>query len=337
VKEDNGGQHEKWYRTFLVDDAACEEDNSMFQAFDDTGGELGFKTVAASQMVFSVAPADVTNSNMVPNSNVSFRIEHSCIFPDGSSGVLYLHNTEERKQRRKDKEGTGVIIARSFRLVFSSVRSAQDIFKLMRLAHSEVYAINLAAALRRPCDLYSCSVRDPKVPIRAESINDTVRVLLKLFAMQIKGSHEFDEKTDWIKKANGMLPAAFSALFTGEADGFSQRICRDMKLLDCLFNMGTAPYMRAAVGPGPANPWTPQGASGTSADDMLGPKGIQKMIHTGLQLCSNHNYESQEYFGRRTSGGIPWMTTILEQLEDPLGSAVTLSRLLSSNADMMRR
>jgi hypothetical protein len=328
VKEDIGGQQERWFRTFLVDDASREEDLTE----NDAG--LGFKTVALESMIFTVSAADVTSSNYVPDSNVSLRLEHACTFSDGTAGTLYLHNSEDRKPQLLNKVGAGAVIARSFRLVFSTVRSAQDIFKLMSLAPQECYFINLAAALRRPCDLYAFSVKDPSVKIKPEFMTETVRVLLKLFAMQIKGSHEFSESTDWIKKANSMLPAGFSALFTGEPDVFVQRICRDMKLMDALFVMGTAAYSRA--GPD-ANPWGPEGINGATAEEMLGPKGIQKLVHVGLQLACSGNSESQAYFGRRKSGGILWMTTILEQLEDPLGSAVTLSKLLSSNAEMMRR
>jgi hypothetical protein len=34
---------------------------------------------------------------------------------------------------------------------------------------------------------------------------------------------------------------------------------------------------------------------------------------------------------------VPWMDSILAQLDDPLGSAVTLSKLMSANAGLMHR
>ena len=43
--------------------------------------------------------------------------------------------------------------------------------------------------------------------------------------------------------------------------------------------------------------------------------------------------------GKRTRGTEPytWITTLLDQLEDPLGAAITLSKLLSANEELLMK
>jgi hypothetical protein len=160
---------------------------------------------------------------------------------------------------------------------------------------------------------------------------------LSIIDLQHKGTSKHED-TDWIKLANSMMPAAFSALFDGDPDPFVQRICRDMKLMDVVFSMGCAAYHRTY----PESPWI--------HSIMDGPKGIQKLIHVALQRMCYKSQDNQLYFGKRTarargsSGGKSslgvreslWIETILEQLEDPLGPAVTLSKLLSANKELLR-
>lgn len=175
---------------------------------------------------------------------------------------------------------------------------------------------------------------------------------------------------DWIRLANRMLPAAFAKRFAGEPDVFMQRTCRDVKLLDAIFAAGCAPYART----NPHNPWSakkaPSAATGAVVgraalgafkqgenndievaiqEISVGPRAVQKFVHVALQRLCDGNRESQEYFGRRSEPlrildrnmnrtlPNPWMSIILQQLEDPLGSAVTLSKLLSSNESLMTK
>ena len=68
-----------------------------------------------------------------------------------------------------------------------------------------------------------------------------------------------------------------------------------------------------------------------------------KFVHVAIQRNVERNAESQEYFGKRsiihgpTGRRLSWMAVILEQLEDALGAAVTLSKLLAANEGLMRR
>jgi hypothetical protein len=390
IKVEDGGQHECWYRTFLVDDSSREEDEineeKLMNIFDDQGRNLGFKTIEYKSMIFTVTAADVTNSNFVPDSNVSLRLEHPYKDPKtGLNSLLYLHNSEERKSMKlnklnnydddddnnenSSKKKKGTIIVKSYKLVFSTVRSAQDIFKLMALSKNETYSINYIKSLKIFCDLYCYNIKNYYLQIKSEFMYEIVTILLKIFGLQIKGDHDFNKpssskgkgtktKIDWISKANATLPAAFSAMFTGgENDYFIQRLCKDMKLLDSIFDMGRAAYQRASgamaslhsndaivtksTNLSASNPWNLQGIKLSSYDDMLLVKGVQKLIHVALQMFCSNNINTQEYFGKRKSydnqQGKLWMQTILEQLEDPLGSAVTLSKLLSSNHNMMLR
>lgn len=69
----------------------------------------------------------------MPGQDVAVRLEHR--FHREGTGELtavYLHNTETEKPLRASREGSSRgVITNSFQLVFSTVKSAQDIFKAM--------------------------------------------------------------------------------------------------------------------------------------------------------------------------------------------------------------
>ena len=345
LKEDSGVQLEVWFSCFLVDDEIMEEDELgggegstlTTMTHDLAGNELGFKTIAPERMLFQASSADADMGTKIPNMDVNLRLSH--VLHDGvGKTVLYLHNSEERKPHKSGSTEKMSVIARSFRLVFSTVRSAQDIFKVMRVKPEEAVAIANVAALMMPTALYTVALSDPRRPVKAESVTDMVALMLKLLNMTVKGDFEWPPGEDWMVKANSLLPAAFAALFAGEPDTFMQRIFRDIKVMDSVFGMCTAAYVRAS----PANPWA---ASRPDAADMLGPKAVQKFIHVALQRMCDGNSDNQAYFGKRAytppgtraSPPVPWMDTVLAQLEDPLGSAVTLSKLLSANDYLMQK
>ena len=167
----------------------------------------GFKTVDPSRLEFHVASADVTDGDYIPDNDMNLRLEHHFIDPtDGSKQVIYLHNSEKRKPETtvsvhstaaatataaaaggnsaslRGGGGGGSVIARSFRLVFSSVRSAQDIFKLMRVGKPEQATIGLVKALRRSCNLYSFALKNPRV---AAASDDDVKRLVKAILLAI--------------------------------------------------------------------------------------------------------------------------------------------------------
>ena len=269
---------------------------------------------------------------------MSLRLEHSI----RGGGTLYLHNTEKRKPPTtvavaaagggENSGGSehGSVIANSFALVFSSLRSAQDIFKLMRVAPREEALLRQVQSLAPPIALYSTWVADPSQPLSADFMEETVRVMLQLVDLLVKGEMDFPAKEDWIKRANGMLPAAFSSLFSGDPNPSAQRLCRELKLLDAVFDAGAAPYVRclstAATGKSESkgkkegggkggggisksNPWGEDLPRGTTPASMLGPKGLQKFVHVALQRMTHGDAESQAYFGKRRShfDGRLWM------------------------------
>ncbi len=159
-----------------------------------------------------------------------------------------------------------------------------------------------------------------------------------------------------MKKANATLPAAFAKLFKGEPNGPFQNLCRDLKLMDAVFRVAAMPYAQATIEAEPLSeeeklkvPMPFDGATAGSEVMVGGPKAIQKFAHVMLQCMVNGNAKNQAYFGKRqllntdgdeqTEDGKPhlWMDSILFQLDDPLGGAVTLSALLSSSADLMQK
>lgn len=68
--------------------------------------------------------------------DVSMRIEHHCWDPvTGTDQILYLHNAEVKKPASNKPHlvvrNQSAVIIRNLKVVFSTVRSAQDIFKAM--------------------------------------------------------------------------------------------------------------------------------------------------------------------------------------------------------------
>ena len=67
------------------------------------------------------------------------------------------------------------VIIMSFRLVFSSVRSAQDIFKLMLVPEVEAEGFASVQALLKRARLYSAEVGDKTKPLAMEQFEDAIR------------------------------------------------------------------------------------------------------------------------------------------------------------------
>jgi hypothetical protein len=63
----------------------------------------------------------------------------------------------------------------SFRLVFSSVRSAQDIFKLMLVPEVEAEGFSSVQAFLKPARLYSAEIGDKTKPLVMEQFEETIR------------------------------------------------------------------------------------------------------------------------------------------------------------------
>jgi hypothetical protein len=150
-----------------------------------------------------------------------------------------------------------------------------------------------------------------------------------------------------------LLPAAFAKQFEGEPFALAQNFAREFKLMDACFHASVAPYIRTF----PLNGFDVNADATALNKSMVAAKGLQKFVHVVLQRCCIQNSASQAYFGARFGPAIGacgvtsaapllsgkqgppphgrWMDALTAQLEDPLGSAVTLSLLLSSSAPLM--
>lgn len=294
---------------------------------------------------------------------------------------LHLHNTGEQKPSplgggttstlKKSQEG---ILNRSFMMVFSDEQSAYDIFKLIRTSYREGDYIDILKAYVPAAWHFAVCLRADR---RGVDNRAGVQFLYKVIEMQTKGdSIATRSPEEWIAKANDSSPTAFAALFGGKRVRMVQGLCRDMKLLDAVFEIGYAPYRReaplgrpfsdvASIMPDPS-----QGASAESkdgnADDSAalgdevehtdraahpsfndGSQAFHKFVHVALQKMTDSNQLSQVCFaaaemvahdsedGRLVTRKAPRMDVLLGWLTDPLGSVVTLSKLLSTNRILM--
>ena len=87
-----------------------------------------------------------------------------------------MHNTEVQRSKsvgngKKDKH----VIIMTFRLVFSSVRSARDIFKLMLVPEVEAQGFASVEAFLKPARLYSAEVGDKTKALKMEQFEDAIR------------------------------------------------------------------------------------------------------------------------------------------------------------------
>ena len=252
--------------------------------------------VSPNALLFRVQSAERAAASLIPAGECSVRIEHHYVDPKtGLDKVLYLHNTDlsrapieqlvaESSTVNESSSGgmaeTSQITSgkmapkRSLKLIFSTVRSAQDIFKVMMAPRVEVNRLRLIRSLLVNCNLYTVALSDPSRAIR-DNLVSTVYALLRVILLCYKGKSKIDMTTDWVKKANSHSPAAFTALFGGVSDTAAQRACRDLKLMDTVFEMGYAVYARTF----PADPWANSSAA------FNGPRAIQKLVHVAIQLA----------------------------------------------------
>jgi len=318
--------NEAWYRTYLVVDSTEDKGLIAHKPYDYCTPEATIFKIETEGGMGSDIPRNISHAR------VEFKTEVK-----GMSLHLFLHNAEVEKPRMGNSTKSSMS---SKLLVFSTQRSAQDTLKIMPIGDEERTASFQAGAFVPIVMAYAERVADPEKPLPThEKLQDIMVALIKIINFQSKSAQE-TTSFDWIKKANSMLPSAFSALFEGEPNELAQRISRDCKLLDAVFTMSLAPYQRLS------NPF-----GGTEKEKMLGCAGIQKLAQVALQRMFVRNTESQLYFRRtshlnrpvhtwqdETADAYPktWMDLVKLQLEDPLGSAVSLSKLLSSNGSLLR-
>jgi hypothetical protein len=163
---------------------------------------------------------------------------------------------------------------------------------------------------------------DPEIPLADVKVPEAFWSLIRVVDSVAKGEFEWDPAVDWVAKAAAIDPVDLAELLGGESDRDVQRICRDCKLLDAVFDMG-AEYARCASN---------LGRGGLDEASLAGPRAVQKIVFIALQTLCMGNDATEAYLGRRAPMGFgkrpgrqkPWMDTLLSQLDEPLGAAVRL-------------
>ena len=345
---------EDWYGCSLVDDAAISEDELLENRFADP-----------QSLVFRVEGDGGSDGGSMPLSELNIRIGHirKVSTHDGNGHpttqtlTLWLHNTDEVKPKLHRLQAGGASesdegqhqdsthhrasepAAPGLLVVFSTVRASQDALRLMPARSEESRAVARIKAFVPKLLDYSIRLAQPDSPEpTAAALRDICHTVLQVISLQCRGRFELlDQKIDWVAKANRTLPAEFGALFDAEPFVEMQNASRDLKLVDAAFAMGLAPYTRAY----PAKPFVEDNEVST----LPGPRGVQKLVHACLQRMVAANSMSQLYLGRRSCltgdgpAGAPvrrgYLEVLKRQLEDALGAAVTLSKLLSSNRKLL--
>lgn len=335
--------HETCFSAYLVDDEALEADTDP--PVNMAGDKKGFKAIHSDAMLFVANPADAEMGKCIPDEDVNLRLCH--VFNDGNGQImLFLRSIDERKPEKvelekRDEHHHGHF-AHSLRIVFSTVPSAQDIYKLMRVPDQEVRSIALAKQFATHIMTYALALANETVPVRVDMAGGMVRLLLELLKFLINGHVEShgEAPSEWLNKATALRPAELAALFSGEPNLATQRISRDMKLMDAIVAANMAPYSRSER----------QGVAvwsyGEEQKALKPHQTVQKFLHVAIQRLCTSNHENEDYFGRRKlraydlsakPTSISWMSVLLRQQSDGLGAMTTLSKLLSDNTGLMKK
>ena len=340
----HGGTYETWFAARLVDDEALEDDPT------DMAETIGFDTISKESMIFYASPADSDMGKHISKEGVNMRLSH--IFDDGTSKItLYLHATNDRKPplagwqkdlHSSDEHHHHHLIAHSLLLCFSTMRSAQDIYKLAVAPEAEQYAVRTAKEYVPHILSYSMSLADPTKPVRVEAAVEFVSQIVKLCKFLILG-HVDLHTDDIMKKALDMENGALGRLFAGEPNPATQKACRDLKVIDAVFEASKAPYDRYA------SPWE---AESPEAKAFRAFQVAQKFVHVCLRRLCADSRENENYFGRRhiipLDGSKPpssradfqpisYMNALLDQVQDILGAAQTLTSFLDFNEDLVEK
>ena len=215
---------------------SCErsaQDFSIGLIFDTTGSE--------QSTIFFVVPAEKTDDSTVPSMVSTIRIEHE--LEDGRR--VHLHSTSLFKSRLASSTKT----PRGTSVVFSVEHHSEDMLKLFPASKEESLLIRKLVskrailhrcqfAMENCAALPSPHVVEPCIDLVLQLIDDVTRgegFGQDLYKLTI---------SEWIKKANSMLPTKFSALFSGKAVRHIQNKCVEIKV--CCYGLVVSTSTRVA-------------------------------------------------------------------------------------------
>lgn len=345
VEDNDSRQREDWYDAVLVDGQVSSKptgDADRTQAGWDHSGT-----------VFYLQANEHTTSPHVEHNLATVRVVHRFKLPAGRRiRTCYLHDAGERKPAFVSSGGNGDerkenVGVRSSRIVFSTKRHTEDVFTLLQVDSVNTLRLDRILSCIPVAKLYTYLIesksRLENLPT-AKDVEDEIQMLLTVIADCNARSRleRWLEEPDWVRRSLA-LPAEFARQFYDEAQPLAQRFCRETKLIDAIFDVTVSPYTRFA----PERPFS--GTSLKGAPETRALRAVQKLAYVALQRMFAHNEKSQMYFARSTTvlkapsqRGFHnnerrerWIVNLTQTLEDPLGSAVTLSELLSTNEELL--
>ena len=266
---------------------------------------------------------------------------------------------------------------KSFRVVFRSERDAGCSLKVHPISEEQTAALNKAKSFIPPLRYYARKLADASKPWLAKD-EAIVVIDLLLSAIQFATKSKLPKETaeDWMRLLiETESPNTFVEMFSGVPNPSHQKLLRDCKILDFVFDLSLAPYVHAF----PKSPW--------DAPKRMQPiVAVQRLCQIALQRIIREQPESEFYFSRRLAvkrthpegvetavlagaeklghlashataheiraqnvlhkfgsgktGGQwrlgRWTDILLDQLEHPHGAAVTLAELVTYNEELMR-
>ena len=273
-----------------------------------------------------------------PSSTVSITVRITAKRMNGA--LLWLHDSDEPKKKGSLTQ----------RLVFSTVPHTSDVFIIMPPQLLTSQNLDKVLSCRALARRYARTLANSNEPLPTlKSIQNELMMLLD--AIALCGTHrgrarENDESLESkIQQALSTLPSAFAKLpsFNFELDMNSQRLARESKLMDAIFEMCAAPYLRSF----PSRPFTDAVRGGRR--EMQPVRAISKFAFVALQKIFSNDEDAQCLFASTKNwtkatldDGTGWelqdnVRILMSMTSDPLGAAVTLSELVSANTTLLNQ
>ena len=168
-----------WYETHLVDDASLEEGEYRDESIWDL--------CQMKNMVFYIASTELANTNAMPLTACSVRVEHRMSLGGGPDQTLYFHNTERMKPLSKNNTPEDGVMLTSTRIVFSTEWSNQNILKMMPAPEEEIPNLYKVKDFIPACATYAATLSDSKIPTDDSNDPAEIDLLFGVIDFQLKG------------------------------------------------------------------------------------------------------------------------------------------------------
>ena len=301
------------------------DSSGLADALDNGGNKIGLmydcELVSHADLtdrsIFRMVPTDSQNEE-VPKTSVSFRLEHI----EPTSGRT-LHMTSARKVKYSE---TAWYQQKSLDIAFTPVKGDNDAFLVIpfETAHIIHKMDDLTAIM--PFLSWFANDRLQQIDgciskLRSSDISKCETVINKVISM-MKDKSSAGERSEGDDD-----DLASCEISTAHLDETSQNFSRELKIMDFIFVVATIPFAFKL------NTTFDSKSASFLDKDFSRVSDLVMLAWRALQSIFLNNKENEDYFARQEN----WITTTISLISDPIGAAVAFSKLISNNADLLKR